>query len=178
MLTENQAMKTEVYPLPWFWRAVSTLSGGTWLRKLNLSHMYLQIPLLSNHSPTSYSTCSEAFKGKRVYIWRWISGGHISAGNGNSLTGDTLCLCLWWWHACYRSHWAETPSQLGVSPPVNWVNGHEAEEREVFFLKPEIEYFGHWISKEGLKLTETRLRPSERNLMYAMSQNSSHSSKW
>ena len=156
--TANKAAKSEVDPVPWIEDLFASLAGGTVFSKLDLSHTYLQLPLVNVSQP--FVTVNTL---KGLYRCLRLPFGVASAPAIFQWTIESVLQGLP--HICV---YLDDILISGNSPQEHLVNledvlkrledaGLRLKKEKCSFLMPVVEYLGHKICREGIQPTKTKV---------------------
>ena len=154
-MTINQAAKLEAYPLPKIEDLFASLTGGISFSKLDLSHAYQQLELEEESRPhvtiNTHKGCSNTLDFHLEFrLHRQSFRGQLLQGlervvvylDDILITGQTE-----------EEHLANLDEVLRKLQEA----GMHLREK-CHYLKPDIEYLGHRISKDGLQLMEEKVK--------------------
>jgi len=158
-ITVNKASPTETYPLPRVEELFSSLAGGKYYSKLDLSQAYLQLPL--DEETKDYVTINTH---KGLYRYNRLPFGVSSAPAIFQRCMDSLLKDLKG-VAAYIDDIAVTGASLAehlqnLAAVLGRLKaaGLLLNRAKCSFLQPRIEYLGHMIDADGLHPIEDKVR--------------------
>ena len=157
-VTVNQASLTEQYPLPRAENLFADLSGGKYFTKLDLSNVYLQLPL--SNAAKKYVTIN-TYKGLFQYnrlpfgiasapaIFQRTMETLLRGQAGVSVYVDDILVT----GATVEEHLRNLDAVLGILENARL----RLNKSKCFFLRSRIEYLGHIIDGDGLHPTDEKV---------------------
>ena len=158
-VTVNKALLTESYPLPRVDEVLSTLAGGKYFSKLDMSNAYLQLPLSDeskqyvvinthrglfqyNRLPFGVSSAPAIFQRSMETLLQGIKGVSVFI--------DDILISA----ATHEEHLQILEEVLQRLTEANL----RLNRSKCFFLKPHLEHLGHIIDAQGRHPTEEKTR--------------------
>ena len=158
-VTVNKALLTESYPLPRVDEVLSTLAGGKYFSKLDMSNAYLQLPLSDeskqyvvinthrglfqyNRLPFGVSSAPAIFQRSMETLLQGIKGVSVFI--------DDILISA----ATHEEHLQILEEVLKRLTEANL----RLNRSKCFFLKPHLEHLGHIIDAQGRHPTEEKTR--------------------
>ena len=158
-LTINQAAHVESYPLPKIEDLLSPLAGGVAFTKLDLAQAYLQLPLSdSSKQYVTINTHKGLFEFNRVpfgitsapAIFQRCMDTLFQGSNGVIVYLDDILVT----GKTIEEHLQNLEVVLSKLSEV----GLKLKQQKCIFLAPEVEYLGYTITKEGIKLSASKVQ--------------------
>ena len=157
--TVNKSTRTEIYPLPRIEELFTCLSGGQTFTTLDLSHAYLQLELEEDSQElVTINTHKGLYKYTRL-PFGVASAPAIFQRTMESLLRGLPMVCVYIDDIIVSGKTQEEHlhNLNEVLQRLQSAGLHLKKEKCSFFL-PEVDYLGHTISAEGLRLSSSKVR--------------------
>ena len=158
-LTVNKELEKDVYPLPRVEDLFSSLSGGTFFTKLDMTHAYQQLVL--DEESRKFTTINTT---KGLFRYNRLPFGVSSAPATFQRTMESLLqnidnVCVYLDDILVTGSSEENHlKNLDLVLTRLKTAGVKLKQEKCAFLLPEVEYLGHKISKHGLKPNSEKIR--------------------
>ena len=158
-LTVNQVALVDTYPLPLVQDVFASLSNGKSFTKLDLSHAYQQLELDIDSRPyTTINTHRGLFRYTRL-TFGVAAAPAIFQRTVESLLGDLSHVCVYLDDILVLGE-SETAHLQSLSRLLERLEsaGVRLKQEKYSFMLPEVEYLGHSISAQGIRLLSGKVR--------------------